>query len=262
MTPFARVKTLRRWQVLLPLTIAAVVAIPTFALAGHEESGVAQYTGCLNSGGNIANLAVGTAPRSACSSTQTQVHLSGGDITAVLTPNAGGLQGGGANGAASVELQQSYKLPQTCTNGEVAKWNGSSWACATDENATFDGTDFATSGQSCPSGQFATGIDANGGLVCGAAAQQSLSVVRVNAQASVPFAGANVAEAACPSGYQLVGGGWGTRDSVSDGADVWDYSAGPGPEGSGGPNAYDVGAASANPFGGVVRARAYCIRLN
>jgi hypothetical protein len=65
-----------------------------------------------------------------------------------------------------------------------------------------------------------------------------------------------------PRRAQLDEPGWGTRDAVSAGADVWDYGAGPGPEGSGGRNAYDVGAATANPFGGVVRTRAYCIGLN
>lgn len=256
---------IRRLQVAIPLTAvlaATAVAIPTLALAGHQEAGVAEYTGCLNTGGNISNLAVGTAPKSTCSSTQTQVHLSGGDITAVETPTAGGLQGGSVNGEATIELQQSYKLPQTCSNGEVAKWQASGWVCATDEDTTYSGGDFATSAQSCPSGQFATGIDNTGALVCDAPAQQSLSVVKVDDQAEVPFAGANVADAVCPAGYQLVGGGWGTRDAVSDGADVYDYSSGPGPEGSGGPNAYDVGAATANPFGGTVYARAYCIKLD
>ena len=52
----------------------------------------------------------------------------------------------------------------------------------------------------------------------------------------------------------------------SDGADVYDYTGGNPPggrEGTGGPDAYEVGAASANPFGGgTVYARAYCIKLN
>jgi hypothetical protein len=198
---------------------------------------------------------IGTAPKSPCSSSQTEVHISGGDITMVATPGSGGLQGGTTNGAASVELQQSYKLPQTCARGEVPKWNGSGWDCAA----------VTPSGQSCPSGKFATGMDASGALICETPAGPSLSVVSVNDRVSVPFAGPAVADARCPAGYKLVGGGWGTRDAVADGADVYDYTGGNPPgggEGTGGPDAYDVGAATANPFGGTVYARAYCIRLN
>ena len=257
MQAFVWIRHLQRWRWFIPLTCAVTavaVLIPTLALAGHEASNVAQYTGCLNSGGNISNLGLGTAPRSPCSSTQSQIHISGGDITDVATPGSGGLQGGVANGAASVGLQQSYKLPQGCSSGEVAKWNGSAWNCAADDNTSYSGTDFATSGQSCPSGKFATGIDANGALVCDSPTAPSLSVVKVDDSTHVPFASGAVAAADCPSGYKLVGGGWGTVDSVTDGADVHDYT------GSG--ESYDVGAGTANPFGGTVYARAYCIKLN
>jgi hypothetical protein len=43
-------------------------------------------------------------------------------------------------------------LPQTCTDGQVAEWDNtnSDWTCANDQNTTYDGTDFATSGQDCP----------------------------------------------------------------------------------------------------------------
>lgn len=78
-----------------------------------------------------------------------------------------------------------------------------------------------------------------------------------------PAAGPGVADARCPTGYKLVGGGWGTRNAVADGADVFDYTGGNPPgggEGTGGPDAYDVGAASL--LGGTVYARAYCIKLN
>jgi hypothetical protein len=225
------------------LAVAFVVAVPALAFAGHEASNVAQYTGCLNKGGNISDLAVGTEARSPCSASQTQVHLSGGDITAVVTPSDGGLEGGSENGAASVRLQPSYKLPQTCSGGEVAKWNGSTWACGS----------AARSGQSCPSGQFATGVDASGTLACDPPAAPKLSVARVDDSTEVPFAGGALAAAQCPPGYKLIGGGWGTRDAIADGADVFDYD--------GGSDTYDVGAGTANPFGGRVYARAYCIRV-
>ena len=257
---------LRSWRWAVPLTClvtAVAVAVPTLALAGHQGADVAEYTGCLNSGGSISNLAVGPQPKSACASSQSQVHLSGGDITKVA--GSGGLQGGAENGAASLELAPSYKLPQACANGELAKWNGSAWGCASDANTTYNGDDFATSGQSCPSGKMVTGIDSSGGLVCSNPPAPSLDVKQVDDETTVPFAGPGVADARCPSGYKLVGGGWGTRDAVADGADVYDYTGGNPPgggPGTGGPDAYDVGAATANPFGGTVYARAYCIKLN
>ena len=243
----------RRAIPLTALVMAAAVAVPTLALAGHEAANVADYTGCLKIGGNIANVAVGTAPKAPCSSSETQIHFSGGDISEVATPSAGGLQGGAANGTASLGLQQTFRLPQTCSNGEVTKWNGSAWVCGTDQNTSYDGTDFATSGQSCPSGKFVTGIDANGALVCDSPPGHSLSIVKVDDSRSVPFGQGVVAKAACPQGYKLVGGGWGTHQSVTDGADVHDYD--------GGDETYDVGAGGTNPLGGAVYARAYCIKL-
>ena len=88
------VRRLFSWRWAIPVTClvtAVAVAVPTFALA--QGSAVEHYTGCLNSGGNISNLAAGDQPKSACSTTQSQVHLSCGDITEVATPNGGGLQG-------------------------------------------------------------------------------------------------------------------------------------------------------------------------
>ena len=107
---------------------------------------------------------------------------------------------------------------------------------------------------SCQPGWYVSGIDASGSIVCKDLPEPTLSVIKVDARASVPFAGGAVAEANCPAGYKLVGGGWGTKDAITDGADVWDYT------GSG--ESYDVGAGTANPLGGSVAAHAYCIKLD
>ncbi|MFB6352306.1 MAG: hypothetical protein ABEK29_11100, partial [Bradymonadaceae bacterium] len=38
--------------------------------------------------------------------------------------------------------------------------------CATDQNTTYDGSDFAKSGQGCSSGDMVTGIDSSGNVTC------------------------------------------------------------------------------------------------
>ena len=55
----------------------------------------------------------------------------GGDITAVNTAAGSGLQGGVATGAANLSLLTS------CSANEILKWNGSTWACAPDQNTTY-----------------------------------------------------------------------------------------------------------------------------
>jgi hypothetical protein len=127
------------------LLVAA--AIPTLAGAGHQPSGVISYTGCLsppNPGGVVYNLKPGDGPAT-CRSGHAQIHLSGGDITAIAAGT--GLDGGATNGSATLTLQQSYRLPQTCASGQVAKWNGTTaWSCANDESGTGGGDSWKLTG--------------------------------------------------------------------------------------------------------------------
>jgi hypothetical protein len=53
---------------------------------------------------------------------------SGGDITSVMVGT--GLTGGGGSGDVTLGLVPSYQLPQSCANGQVPQWNGSTWTCA------------------------------------------------------------------------------------------------------------------------------------
>jgi hypothetical protein len=90
--PARRVLTISALIVLL----GSLTAVPS--LAGHETGSVASYTGCLKNG-KIENLAVGDNPAGLCER-NAQVHLSGGDITGVVTDPS--LQGGWTEG--TVEL--------------------------------------------------------------------------------------------------------------------------------------------------------------
>ncbi|MDX2006036.1 MAG: tail fiber domain-containing protein [Meiothermus sp.] len=61
----------------------------------------------------------------------------GGDISAV---GAGtGLEGGGTSGDVTLQIAGAFRLPQSCSGGQVPKWNGSLWACASDDVGTGGG---------------------------------------------------------------------------------------------------------------------------
>jgi hypothetical protein len=77
----------------------------------------------------------------------------GGDITAVIAGH--GLTGGGESGTVTLDIDQSYRLPQSCTNGEIPEWSGTTWACGTDDVGTGGG------------GGDITGVNAGGGLTGG-----------------------------------------------------------------------------------------------
>ena len=55
-----------------------------------------------------------------------------------------------------------------CTNGQVFKFDGKtkSWQCSADQSNTYTGKNFATSNQSCPTGQVMRGISSTGKLLC------------------------------------------------------------------------------------------------
>ena len=61
-----------------------------------------------------------------------------GDITAVYPGT--GLTGGGDSGDVTLALGAAYRLPQGCSNGQIAEWDGSVWACGNDDTGA--GGDF------------------------------------------------------------------------------------------------------------------------
>ncbi len=128
----------RRWLVASVLVLAVVVA--GGAYAGHQDSNVLSYTGCLNisgdSAGNVLRINAGDSPLKPCSSGQTQIHLSGGDISAVRTPTGSGLSGGSENGAVTLGLSAGQKLP-SCSDGQVVKSSSGTWICGSDNDTTY-----------------------------------------------------------------------------------------------------------------------------
>jgi hypothetical protein len=151
-----------RWVGLV--VVVAVVAGGGAALAAYPQDSVTVYTGCLNSGGQIGSVAVGTSPAKPCASTDTLVHLSGGTITQVTAGT--GLTGGGSNGYVTVSIDSKYQLPQSsCSAGQFVASDGSGgWSCKSQK--TYSGADFALSNQSCGAGQFVTGFDSSGVNQC------------------------------------------------------------------------------------------------
>jgi hypothetical protein len=156
--------------------VLAAVAGASAALAAYPQDSVAVYTGCLNSGGQIGSVAVGSSPSKPCGGTDTLVHLSGGTITQVSAGN--GLTGGGSNGYVTLGLQSGYQLPQTgCSPGQLVASDGAGgWTCADDHTykngsgLDLSGNTFSVSSgyqlpQGCSSGQVATS-DGSGGWTC------------------------------------------------------------------------------------------------
>ena len=114
------------------LLVAAVVAVAaaggSAVWAATQADVVTTVTGCVTSSGQLRGVTTGPA---ACKSGETPVTLSSGDITSVDTPADGGLTGGAASGAASLSLQQSFRLPQSCASGDVIRWSAALqyWTC-------------------------------------------------------------------------------------------------------------------------------------
>jgi hypothetical protein len=123
--------TQRKWKELIAVAVGvAVLAAGGTALAGHILGDVASYTGCLSPRGELSKFMEGDAPVRPCSENQMEVHLGGGDITAIVAET--GLAGGAESGGATIRIDPAYRLPQGCSFGQEPKWDGHQWRCTDD----------------------------------------------------------------------------------------------------------------------------------
>lgn len=118
----------RRW----PLFLVSTLAVMALLTGGAAAQTVPTGTGCLQlSTGTLSKIKVGAFPLAPCVAGEVMARLSSGDMTAVATSVAGGLQGGTLNGNALLSIQPSFRLPQACAPGQVPLWNGTGWECST-----------------------------------------------------------------------------------------------------------------------------------
>ena len=196
------------------LAAAVSAATAMYALAGHEPTSVASYTGCLSTAkGTLSRFAAGNSPQSPCPLGNVPIHVSGGDITGV---NAGtGLTGTAAQGTANLSVN--FSDFGTCPAGSAIRVIGMTATCEADDDTTYSagaglnlsGTTFSVDtsaiqarvGGTCTVGSAVREVNANGTVTC----------------EPIPAAGPGIPSGAvmsfdltsCPSGWSALTAGQG-----------------------------------------------------
>ena len=240
-------KTRHKLRWLAVGTVAALVAGGTAYATIPSSNG--SVNGCYEKRTGILRV-IDAEAGAKCLSIETPISWNQQGVQG--NPGPAGPQGDtGPQGPAGQGVTTSVEPPgANCAHGgsKFTSESGTTYACNGADGK--DGKDGAVPSGSCGAGLYVAAVGP-AGVTC--AQLPKLDIVMVNGGANAPFASGAVASATCPNGYRLVGGGWGTTDAISDGADIHDYD--------GLDNSYDVGAAGTNPFGGRIYARAYCIKF-
>jgi hypothetical protein len=146
---------------------------------------------------------------------QGTIAAGSGDITDVLTAAGSGLTGGVTSGAANLSIASTYKLPQACANGQVAKYNTSTlvWECGNDLQGTGGGGAGTVT-------NIATGAGLSGGPITstGTINLASTQLLPTTACAANQIPKWNGSSWACAADATGASGGSGTVTSVATGA--------------------------------------------
>ena len=112
----------------VPAAATADLASDSSQLGGQSPSAFQQrVTGICS--GNQAVKSVGADGTVTCGT-------AGGSGTVTQVSTGTGLTGGPITSTGTIDLAASFRLPQACTNGQVAKSNGANaWTCASDSTA-------------------------------------------------------------------------------------------------------------------------------
>ena len=113
-------------KITIPLTLVllALHASSLFAQSAPPQA----LIGCLDSFGNIYNLAPKGKPVERCLGTDLSVELGSGNITGISLGE--GLIGGGISGDVGIDIDPKFALPPSCPPGQVALSDDQGgWVC-------------------------------------------------------------------------------------------------------------------------------------
>jgi hypothetical protein len=119
---------MRRLVTTAALAVIVAAATAVWAAAEGGDGGPPTISGCLAANGDFRDFAVGGAPAKACKASDTQIQLSGGDVTSVVA--GAGLEGGALAGAATVGIAERFRLPEGCATGDSPRWQEGRWVCS------------------------------------------------------------------------------------------------------------------------------------